>query len=155
MSEEDDAALVCTPQAIPAAQQTKSPGRSPYLGDMVYIHDGLQWGDKCWRVDELIEDQLGVTMAVVESGAESRTIDLNSLCVVPTLVEQQTSAGPVCTIVVPVSAPCVHCYVVPVLPPPPPPLAMHLLFVAPECTDICVVPVLPPPPPPLLCTCCL
>ena len=89
MSEEDDAALVCTPQAIPAAQQTKSPGRSPYLGDMVYIHDGLQWGDKCWRVDELIEDQLGVTMAVVECGAESRTIDLNSLCVVPTLVEQQ------------------------------------------------------------------
>ena len=89
MSEEDDAALVCTPQAIPAAQQTKSPGRSPYLGDMVYIHNGLQWGDKCWRVDELIEDQLGVTMAVVECGAESRTIDLNSLCVVPTLVEQQ------------------------------------------------------------------
>ena len=38
---------------------------------------------------------------------------------------------------------------------PPPPLAVHLLFVAPECTDICVVPVLPPPPPPLLCTCCL
>jgi hypothetical protein len=40
-------------------------------------------------VDELIEDQLGVTMAVVECGVESRTIDLNSLCVVPTLVEQQ------------------------------------------------------------------
>ena len=92
MSEKDDAPLVCTPQAIPAAQQTKSPGRSPYLGDMVYVHDGLQWGEKCWRVDELIEDQLGVTMAVVECGAESRTVDLNSLCVVPTLVEQQQEA---------------------------------------------------------------
>ena len=31
-------------------------------------------------------------MAVVECGAESRTIDLNSLCVVPTLVEQQQEA---------------------------------------------------------------
>ena len=37
---------------------------------------------------------------------------------------------------------CLSC-----LRPPPPPLAVHLLFVAPECTDICVVPVLPPPPP--------
>ena len=105
MSEEDDGPLVCTPQAIPAALldnnniykpciQAKSLGRSRGLGDMVYIHDGLEWGDKYWRVDELIEDELGVTMAVVECGAESRTLDLNSLRVVPTLVEQQQQEAP-------------------------------------------------------------
>ena len=92
MSEEDDAPLVCTPQAIAAALEAKSPGRSPGLGDMVYVHDGLEWGDKCWRVDEQIEDELGVTMAVVECGVESRSLDLNSLRVVPTLVEQQQEA---------------------------------------------------------------